>query len=434
MKKNKNKKKNIKFVSLIIIIIILILLVALYFFYINKNINIKNESNKVIEEKISLDEIKANYNDYVKITDNNNLYIKEDDTYTEFSTIHGEIEVSLDTDYEIVDEYFKIKDSDYYIKYDSVLKIDTLSNTTDEYKYYKNYIPYNEFVILNDNSKLFIDNISYYEVNGGSYPIIIKDDSRYGIEFNNRLVYVNNDDIKEVVQSNNTTSEIAEDISVLNYHFVVSANNENGELSECKQTICITDTMFDSHIKYLADNNYYAVSLKDLELFIDGKIQLPKKSVSITIDDGWYVHRSVSILEKYQKLGTLFLIGSLASQDAYKSEYLEIHSHTWNMHGLKTGDDCPNSSFRGGITCFDKEIILNDLKRSRESLNNTTYFCYPFYDYNNRAIELLKEAGFTMAFAGQNGTKVKVGIDKYRIPRYVIYNYTSMSTFINYIS
>ena len=41
------------------------------------------------------------------------------------------------------------------------------------------------------------------------------------------------------------------------------------------------------------------------------KIQLPEHSVSITIDDGWYVSRAITILEKYQILGTLFLIGSL---------------------------------------------------------------------------------------------------------------------------
>ena len=104
------------------------------------------------------------------------------------------------------------------------------------------------------------------------------------------------------------------------------------------------------------------------------------------------------------------------------------------MHGLKTGDDCPNSKFRGGITCFDEETILNDLKQSRESLNNSTYLCYPFYDYSNMAIELLKKAGFTMAFAGWNGTSVKVGQDKFRIPRYVIYSNTSMDTFISYVN
>ena len=190
--------------------------------------------------------------------------------------------------------------------------------------------------------------------------------------------------------------------------------------------------MFDSHVKYLKDNGYYAVSMRDLELFIDGKVQLPEKSVSLTFDDGWYVARTIRILEKYQMLGTLFLIGSLASPNDYVSEYLEVHSHTWDMHKL---GDCPSSVGRGGILCLDENTVLEDLKKSRESLNNTTYFCYPFYDYNDRAIELLKKAGFTMAFAGElKDSTVRVGQDKFKIPRYVIVNSTTMNQFIQYVS
>lgn len=423
-------KKDCKKIYIILVIICLLFLV----YYINNKDMYKNNKDiidnqkNITEEKISLNEIKANYNDYIKLKDNSIIYIKNNNKYIKASITHGEIEEKLDNTYEIVDEYFKISDSNYYIKYDSIEKIDNLKKLNGEYKYYKNYIPYNENVILNNNAKLYVDDINYYEVNSGSYAILIKDDNRYGIIFNNKLVYVNKDDVLEVVASTNTNEEVTDGISVLNYHFVVS---NNSELNECRQIICITDALFDSHIKYLKDNNYYAVSLRDLELFIDGKIQLPKKSVGITIDDGWYVGSSKSILEKYQILGTLFLIGSLASPDDYTSEYLEVHSHSWDMH---SGKDCPGIG-RGGILCLDREVILEDLRKSRESLDNTTYFCYPFYEYNNRAIELLKEAGFTMAFSGQtSNNKVKVGQDKFRIPRYVIYNYTSMNTFISYIS
>ena len=129
-------------------------------------------------------------------------------------------------------------------------------------------------------------------------------------------------------------------------------------------------------------------------------------------------------------LGTLFLIGSLASPEAYRSDYLEIHSHTWDMHTI---GQCPSSIGRGGILCLDENTVLEDLRKSRESLNQTTNFCYPFYDYNNRAIELLKRAGFTMALAGSE-RKVKVGQDKFTVPRYVIVNYTTMNEFISYVS
>jgi len=96
------------------------------------------------------------------------------------------------------------------------------------------------------------------------------------------------------------------------------------------------------------------------------------------------------------------------------------------MH--KAGD-CPYGQ-GGGIQCLSEEYIQNDLKKSREKLNNTTYFCYPFYEYNNYSISQLKKAGFTMAFAGYYANrqlKASPGIDKYQIPRYVISNTTTVN-------
>ena len=425
-------KKNRKKVIILFAILILLLLAFFMVWYFGND----NSSKLIVEkkeEKIDLNVVKGYYHDYVTVLDGSSLYELVDGEYKIVSTLYGNVELQLDSTYEINDEYFKIKDNDWYIFYDKVQKIDSLSPVQGQYKSYKNYIVYNENIVLKEKAKLYVGDSSYYEIDGGSYPIIIKENDRYGIEYNQRLVYVLSSDVLEVIPSNNTTFGHTDDIGVLNYHFTVSGTNENGEMDECRQSICITDTMFDSHMKYLSDNGYYAVSMRDLELFIEGKIQLPERSVSITIDDGWYVQRSIWILEKYQILGTLFLIGSLASPNDYRSPYLEVHSHTWNMHGANNGDDCPNSSRRGGITCLDDETILNDLRKSRESLGNTTYFCFPFYDNTNKAISLLKEAGFTMAFIGGE-RKAKVFEDKYRVPRYVITKYTTMNQFIRYVS
>jgi hypothetical protein len=414
----------------------IIVLVVFLIYGLNEQMN-ENDSQlrdeyKDVSNDINLEEIKKIYSDYVLLNDGKYLYKKVNDEYVIDSTVYGAIELELDSSYQIVDEYFRVLNSDYYVKYSDITSLKKMTSVTGEYKYYKNYVVYNENVSLMKKAKLYVNDNSYYEVNGGNYPIIIKDTNRYGIEYNNSLVYVNSTDVVEVLESNNTDLNYANGVSVLNYHYVVSSTNENGELDECNQDICITDTMFDSHIKYLKENGYYGVSMRDLELFIDGKIQLPKNSVVITIDDGWYLTRSIAILNKYQFHGTLFLIGSLANPDDYESEYLEIHSHSYNLHKL---GDCSSNIGRGGILCLDDEAILNDLKQSRESLDNTTYFCYPFYDYNNRAIELLKKAGFTMAFVGETkDNTVRVGQDKFLIPRYVIVNYTTMGDFIDFVT
>ena len=107
---------------------------------------------------------------------------------------------------------------------------------------------------------------------------------------------------------------------------------------------------------------------------------------------------------------------------------MEIHSHSWDMHTIGV---C-NGTHGGAILCWSNEKILEDLKKSRESLDNTTVFCYPFYEYNSNSINMLKEASLEMAFAGGE-RKIKVGDDLFKLPRYVIVNYTRMNEIIRYV-
>lgn len=86
--------------------------------------------------------------------------------------------------------------------------------------------------------------------------------------------------------------------------------------------------------------------------------------------------------------------------------------------------------------CLPEDRVLEDLKTSSEILGGSTVFCYPFYDYNTRAINLLKKAGYTMAFAGLLNTNgyTYVGTNKMLIPRATILSYTSFAEFKAYVT
>lgn len=413
--------KKLAIVCISIIIICITLVIVLPNDKKNEDENIKKEEKK---EEVIID-YKVNYNQFVKVNKDSSIY---DESKKKVGNISNGTIIELDSEYEIVDEYYKIKDTNYYINYLDVSPTEQEIFDNNAYKTYKNYIVYNENIITNNPYKIYLSDNTYLELNKeDNYPIIIKDDERYGIEFNNHLSYINKNDVKEVVGNNNTDLNHTNAVAVLNYHFTIDENSDEGR--ECLQSICMDQTQVEEEIKYLSDNNFYATTMEDFYLFVTGKVQLPEKSVLITIDDGWYVSRMKTILEKYQMMGTLFLIGWLASPDDYRSDYIEIHSHTWDMH---TPGVC-NGSHGGGILCLDENKVLEDLKKSRESLNNTEFFCYPFYEYNTRAIDLLKKAGFKMAFAG-GGRKAKVGDDLYIIPRFPLSNSTSINTFINYVN
>ena len=406
MKKRKIKKTPI--------ILLLILILITMFFVINKTE--KKEKIKTKEKDITK-QIKSHYSQYVKTKENISIYNKKEKEIGKVSNVIlklKEEKINNKT------KYFYAENIEAYVYYKDVEKSEPL----EEYK--TNYIPFNEEIIINPKAKITLDENTYYQLDKEiTMRPVKKDEDKYFFIYDSHMAYITENDIKEKKEIEEY--KYTDAIAVVNYHYVI--NIEAGEKKDCQQSICLTDTQYDEQMKYLKDNGYYTATMEDLDLWIDKKINLPEKTVVITIDDGWFVARNIQILEKYGLHATLFLIGHLASPDDYKSSSLEIHSHTWDMHNL---GECPIK--RGGaILCKDKKYILEDLKKSSESLNNSQYFAYPFYEYNDHAIEALKEAGFKMAFAGGN-KKVVQGINKYIVPRYGITNTGTLNEFIKFIS
>lgn len=412
---SKSDKRIVK----IVIIIFIILIVGEVTYSIIKGNVFKNNINikDIVKEK-------ENYNNYyyddVKTLKSKKIYVFEDNDFKNIGEVYEDVILSLEQGDKFDDGYFKIKDSDYYIDYKDIEKSDK-----DNIDYYwKNYIPYNESIKTTNKTNLYLNNKLIYAFDFGlDLPIVIKDNDYYGVIYKDNLYYVKKDEC-ELFENPNTELKHANSIATLVYHFVYDSENQE-EKNKClnmNSTICISDLEFERHLKYMKDNNFYTATMRDVEMFVDSKVQLPEHTTVITIDDGNFVSASIKMLEKYDLHATLFLIGIAGSPDDYKSNNLEIHSHTWNMHN---GGRCPGGQ-GSEIKCLPKEEILEDLKKSRESLNNTTYFCWPFFEYNDYAIETLKEAGFTMAFIGGR-RKITPGMNKMLLPRYGVINTTNVT-------
>ena len=217
MKRKRKTKKSRVIIVIMIIIIILSGLSYIAFNYIkNNNIELKKEKN--------IKEINSHYNEFVKTNKESKLYNSNNEVV---GTIGNNVELSLTKEKISKDtKYFKITtfDDDYYISYKDVDKIDKLSEINDRYK---NYIVFNKNIVTNDSTSFYDENDNLLYTFNKSYdlPIIIKDDNKYGIEFNNRLLYVKKDDVKEIKKSNNTDKKNASGIAVLNYHAFYDENN-----------------------------------------------------------------------------------------------------------------------------------------------------------------------------------------------------------------
>lgn len=416
MKRKKKYKILIITFSCVLVIILLTLFVP--------NLLSTKKTTKPIKKEIKEEQL----NEYVKTNKTINLYIKEATEYKKIGEVTENTILHIKND---INDYYKVEDldEDYYIESKN------LSNYEEEIKIdnrYKNYIVFNKNIKTTNTTSFYDENNNLiYTINKDmNLPIIVSEDDKVGVIYNNKIMYIKLDDSSIIVDNNNTSNENTKGIGVLNYHFFYDESKEE-EKKDCNQIICLPISKLKEQLDYIKNNNYFTPTMNELEMYIDGKIQLPK-SVVITIDDGWRAQEGLNIINDYKLNATIFVITGSYDANSFKKEYIEVHSHSEKLHEAgvcSTGQG-------GGIQCLDEEIILNDLKTSSSKLNGSTVFCYPFYEYNNYAISMLKKAGYTMAFAGEesdsyNMTTTKT--NKYKIPRFVILSSTTMNDFTRYL-
>ena len=416
------KKNKLVIIVLSLLIVIGILISAIYFY--NKE---QVKKAKLEEERLNyIENIKKSYSKYVVTNKETNLYDKDKNI---IGKINKDVKVEL-KDKEIKnekDDYFELElFDDNYIYFKDV---DAIESLDEKDKYYKNYVVFNENCVTKDKTIFYDKNFNYmYEVNVMvNAPIYIKEDEYYGVEYNDELVYLKKDEV-DIVNTHNTDLENAKSIPVILYHFFHTHN----EYENMTTVISMRTDKFENQMKYLKDNNFMTLKMKDLELYLDGKVQIKEDSVVITIDDGNDSVFSLAypIIEKYGINATVFAVTSwYEGFITLQNDYVEIHSHTHDMH--QTGK-CAGG--QGGLfKCVDYEEGLADLKKSSELLNGSKYLAYPFGEYTDLSIKLLKDAGYTMAFTTE-WRNAKVGDDKYLVPRIYMYNEYSLETFKSIIN
>lgn len=415
-------KKKLIPIILVALIIFVISVIAIYNYTEVKKEKVKEENIKKLETSI-----KSYYNTYVITTSKTNLYSKEGDKYIVVGEINKDVRLKLsDIKIDSNTKHFKIDFDDLYIEYDKVKPTEEFI-TSDRYK---NYIPFNINIKTLDKISFYDedDNLIYSLNKSFEFVVLIKDDERYGIEFNNEIMYVHKSDVEKTYDNKNTELKNKTKIKTLTYHFIYDPNT-----TECNEIICQTFDQFESHLKYFKENNYFTLKLNELELYLDGKLQIPENSVVITIDDGTILDLgALDLLEKYEANATLFVITNWVDPNHFKSDNLDLESHTDDMH---LPYQCPGyGSQGGGILCLPEDVVLKDLKLSQEKLGGSKYFAYPFFDFNDRAIELLKKAGFHLAFIGQydtDGYSYPLKTDKFKVRRKTIFSNTTMDEFIS---
>lgn len=171
---------------------------------------------------------------------------------------------------------------------------------------------------------------------------------------------------------------------------------------------------FKEQMRFLDENNVQTIAGDDLVSYLKGELQLDHPAVLITFDDGSRTIRehAYPIMKELDQVGISHIISArprygketegrnnLNWHELEEMEPIhEVGGHTHNLHWLYHND---RTSF---LLHLPIQEVYADLNHSFELLNEPLSFAYPFGQYDERTITMLKEIGYSYAFTTQNGT------------------------------
>ncbi len=213
-------------------------------------------------------------------------------------------------------------------------------------------------------------------------------------------------------------------IAILGYHAFATKEAKQNELKDDNLSMDIG--YFEEQLKYLQKHHYKTLTLEEVYSYLQGKEEIPRKSVLITMDDGYMSNYELAfpILQKYKMNAVVFVIGQ--NVEAGYEGYMDLETIK------KAGKEYPNITFAShsyglheqGAIDRGIEYIKEDFEKM-ETVIKTKYFAYPYGNYNEEVIQVLKENNYQLAFGfgpGKEHRKVAKQEDNYKIPRLNISN------------
>ena len=181
----------------------------------------------------------------------------------------------------------------------------------------------------------------------------------------------------------------------------------------CRSPLCVPTDVFELQIRYLKENGYSVITAEELLAFLEYRHSLPKKSVLITMDDGYRSVYSIAypILKKYGFTAIFYIytdfVGASSSAVTWeqlremKADGFTIGSHTMFHSDLtkqKEGES------KGEFMARVKKELFGSKEIIDQKLAQDTYIlAYPYGRYDQRAIEYAELAGYKIAMSVKRG-------------------------------
>jgi len=185
-------------------------------------------------------------------------------------------------------------------------------------------------------------------------------------------------------------------VPILMYHYVEYVKDKKDTI---RQSLNINPYIFEQQVKTLRDAGFTFMTARELGEVIDGKMELPKSPILLTFDDGHWDFDTVvlPILKKYHVKATAYIIAGFIGRsdfmskeelgDVISSKLVDVGAHTVHHVSLKGR---PSS------------VLNYEIGQSKALLENTYHlsvasFAYPGGAFDQKAIDAVKDAGFTTA-------------------------------------
>ncbi len=195
-----------------------------------------------------------------------------------------------------------------------------------------------------------------------------------------------------------TQARETDGVIILEYHTITDTPDEDSERYN------VRPNDFAAQLDYLQENGYNTITALEYMKWRRGKINLPKKNVILTFDDGYEdnFQYMMPILQAHGMKAVVYVITNEIDKDGYlkldqlkkmQDRGIEIGSHTANHRALV------------GLT---KKDLKHELEASKQFLewsgiSPVLSISYPNGAYDDEVIKAIESAGYLTAVTGDAG-------------------------------
>lgn len=185
---------------------------------------------------------------------------------------------------------------------------------------------------------------------------------------------------------------------VLMYHAI----DENWD----KSRLSVSPRAFLKQMTFLREKGYRVVSLEEMADFVRKNQRPPSKSAAITFDDGFENNflYAYPVFKKLNFPAVIFVVTDWIGKEGYLTAG-QVKEMSDN--GIEIGSHTKSHAW---LPSLDVESLYREIYDSKKELEEITgrevrYFSYPLGGFNEKVIQMVKEAGYALAAATNPGKK-----------------------------